>query len=651
MSTYPFSAIVGQDTLKTALLINAVDPRVGGVLVRGEKGTAKSTAVRALAALLPPIETFGGCVVSCDPAHPESWCDSCGDPEREIREREKRPAPFIDLPLSATEDRLVGSMDLERVLTTGVRAFQPGLLAAANRGILYVDEVNLLDDHLVDTLLDVAAMGVNVIEREGLSVSHPSRFVLVGTMNPEEGDLRPQLLDRFGLCVDVAAMRDMASRVEIIRRREAFEADPAALADAFTRDEDVLRASIAHARARLGHLDRTDDILELVARLTIAAEVDGHRADHVITRAASALAALKSDDAVTARHVAEVAPLALVHRLRTSALTEPAQAAETIRVLVSGVCGAEAGEGSDAQGGMGVGLEAAGVHRATPAEAAEAETTAIADAVRDRIRRSTSGSTTPTFAADARGRYVRAEQQTPRASSEVAVDATVRAAASRQGDAKAGDLAVKVEAQDLRRAVRSKRCGATIVFAVDASGSMGALNRMEAAKSAVLSLLVDAYQRRDRVGLVSFRGDRASTLLSPTSSVELARLRLRTMDVGGSTPLAAGILTGLELLEAERRRDETVVPWLVMVTDGRANIGLEGGLGSEDARAAAARVRAAGVRSLLLDTAVGGSGAAREIATIAGAGYEVLNANTADALTSTVRRRVDRSRHHEGNPS
>ncbi|MFD0905003.1 ATP-binding protein, partial [Actinomadura sediminis] len=316
---YPFSAVVGMDDLKLALLINAVSPGVGGVLVRGEKGTAKSTIVRALAALLPPVRAVPGCRFSCDPDAPDPGCP---DGPHGAGSRE-RPARLVELPVGASEDRLTGSLDIERALTEGVTAFEPGLLAAAHRGVLYVDEVNLLHDHLVDLLLDAAAMGESHVEREGVSVRHAARFLLVGTMNPEEGELRPQLLDRFGLTVEVAATRDPAERAEVVRRRLRFEDDPAGFAAGWAGAEAGLAARIAAARDRVPGVELTDAALRQITAVCASFEVEGLRADLVTARAAIALAAWHGRPAVTADDVRTAARLALPHRRRRDPFDAP----------------------------------------------------------------------------------------------------------------------------------------------------------------------------------------------------------------------------------------------------------------------------------------------------------------------------------------
>ena len=316
--TYPFTAIVGQDAMKRALILNVVNPLLGGVLIRGEKGTAKSTAVRALAELLPVREAVEGCPFGCDPDDTPSLCEDCAThlTRGEALGRTQARMLVVDLPVSATEDRVVGTLDIEHAIKKGEKRFEPGVLARANRNILYVDEVNLLDDHVVDVMLDAAAMGVNTVEREGISFSHPAHFVLVGTMNPEEGDLRPQLIDRFGLVVDVAGEDDLHQRVEVIRRRLAFEADPAAFAATFATDQQALADRIGRAKTLLKEITCSDGILETAAEIAIHLGVDGHRADITMVKAAQTHAAFEGRRHVTRGDLAIAAELALPHRMR-----------------------------------------------------------------------------------------------------------------------------------------------------------------------------------------------------------------------------------------------------------------------------------------------------------------------------------------------
>jgi magnesium chelatase subunit I len=333
---FPFSAIVGQEEMKLAILIAAVDPSVGGVLVLGDRGTGKSTAVRSLAALLPPMVAVADCVYHCDPQAPPTGCGDCarrkpaGGPAPKTV---KWPVPVVDLPLGATEDRVVGALDLERALSQGVKAFEPGLLARAHRGFLYIDEVNLLEDHLVDLLIDVAVSGENVVEREGLSVRHPARFVLVGSGNPEEGELRPQLLDRFGLAVEVRTPKELAQRVEVVRRRDAYERDPGGFAEQWKKDDDRVRRQLLAARKRLAEVEVPDGVLEHAAALCIALGTDGLRGELTLMRAARAHAALEGTARVSLAHLRQVAQPALRHRLRRNPLDDTDASVRVARVL------------------------------------------------------------------------------------------------------------------------------------------------------------------------------------------------------------------------------------------------------------------------------------------------------------------------------
>ncbi len=333
-AVFPFSALAGQEEMKRALLIAAVEPAIGGVLIFGDRGTGKSTAIRALAALLPPMQVVAGCAYNCLPGAPAGLCGRCAGPDAAGPLAAATVAvPVVDMPLGATEDRVVGALDLERALTRGEKAFEPGLLARAHRGFLYIDEVNLLEDHLVDLLLDVAASGENVVEREGLSVRHPARFVLIGSGNPEEGELRPQLLDRFGLSVAVETLSDLSLRVEAVKRRDAFERDPKGFLEQWRPEEDALRARLQAARTRLAGVCVADDVLMQASRLCLSLGTDGLRGELTLVRAARALAALDGEDRVTMAHLRQVAPAALGHRLRRNPLDEAGSGARIERAM------------------------------------------------------------------------------------------------------------------------------------------------------------------------------------------------------------------------------------------------------------------------------------------------------------------------------
>ena len=607
-NAYPFAGIVGMADLKLALLLNAVSPAIGGVLVRGEKGTAKSTMVRGLAALLPPVPVVPGCPYSCDPAAPDPACPAG---PHGAAAPELRPVTLAELPVGATEDRLTGSLDIERVLTAGTTAFQPGLLAAAHRGVLYVDEVNLLHDHLVDLLLDAAALGVNYVEREGVSVRHASRFLLVGTMNPEEGELRPQLLDRFGLTVQVTASQDGAERAEVVRRRLAFEADPAGFITRFSADTATLAAQVAAARDRLPGVDLPDAALRQICAVCGSFGVDGMRADLVTARTAIALAAWHGRDVVTEEDIRIAARLALPHRRRRDPFDAPGLDEQALDEALreassepdpgpepSGPRSPEDPDGGpdggpdDGPGGPSGpgGLPDSSTPHQTHQTQQPADTppsAPVPPAAPFRARLLTVpgvGEGAPGRRSAARGpfgRTVGARLPQDR-SFALHLPATVRAAALRAPGA-ADAIPLRPTPADLREAVREGREGNLVLFAVDASGSMAARQRMRAVKGAVLSLLLDAYQRRDKVGLVTFRGTGAELTLPPTSSVEAAARRLASLATGGRTPLAAGLARAARVLAAERLRDPRRRALLVVVTDGRATSGTDADL----ARAAA----------------------------------------------------------------
>ncbi len=629
-STFPFTAIVGQDRMKRALTLNAIDPAIGGVLIRGERGTAKSTAVRALARLLPDYDAVEGCPYRCDPGEPSRYCDECrrraavGPPPVT-----RLPMRIIELPINASEDRLVGSIDIEVAVRSGTRRFQPGVLAEANRNLLYVDEVNLLDDHLVDVLLDAAAMGVNVVEREGISVAHPAHFILVGTMNPEEGELRPQLLDRFGLCVDVGALTDIEDRLRIMALEDEFYRAPAEVQALAQPAEAGLRQQLTLARGRLGQVALPVPIRALIARLCLDGSVAGHRADLVVAHAARALCAFRGGLAVELDDVLPVLDLALSHRRRDETADRQAQlqevavrAAEQLAQIQAeaSVPQAQAADGDApaSQGGTGgdssQGWTAAEPQRTKPSDQVEPEPDTVIqlptfpvkklDLPRERQARRAAGKRTSTKSQNKRGRYVRSAQVEK--VTDVAFDATVRAAAPHQPRRREASPVIanklQLESRDLRQKVRERKTGNLIVFVVDASASMDAEQRMIATKGAILSLLRHAYVRRDKVALVAFSGRNARVVLRPTSSVDLAERRLERLSIGGTTPLTHGLLTSLKLIKTERLRDPQVYPLLVLISDGRGNISLFGEEPLLEAQRMAAQVKAESVRAMVIDS-------------------------------------------------
>ena len=626
--TFPFSAIVGQAQLKTALLLCAVDPSLGGVLVRGDKGTAKSTAARALTDILPLIARVAGCAFNCTPDVPCLHCEICSDA---AAKHQASPVPFVTLPLGATEDRVLGTLDLEQALKGAKRAFQPGLLAAAHRGILYIDEVNLLPDHLVDVLLDVAAMGVNAVQREGLSLTHPARFTLIGTMNLEEGDLRPQLLDRFGLMVEVSAPREKSMRSEVVRRRISFEADPAGYGAGWEQEQQSLRQQLAMAQRLLPEVVLDDALLDLISHLCCEFDVASLRADIVMHKAARALAALEGRSQVTPDDVRSAAELALPHRRRRKPFEQPGLDQNRLDELMQQAnmppseSEGEPDAAPDNENTQGdneaedqqqvfAAANAGGVPRIT------VETSARNPAAGKR-----------SAAADSqRGRVVRAvPDQNP---SSLAVGATLRSAAMRNPNE------FQVTKHDLHQQIRMGKSANLILLVVDASGSMAAQRRMEAVKGAVLALLTDAYQQRDEVAVIAFRGEAATLLLPPTRSVDLAEQGLRELPTGGRTPLPSALQLALETLE--KSSGNGMPPLLVLLSDGKANVALnDGGDPWQETLKLAGLLAERGVPALVLDTETGylRLGRARQMAQALGAECLSLEDLSAENLALTIR--------------
>lgn len=584
---YPFTAIVGQEEMKLALLLNVVDPLIGGILIMGHRGTGKSTAVRALSDLLPQITVVAGCPYNCDP---EDVCDQCRQ-KSEVT-TQQTAVPVVELPLGATEDRVCGTIDIERALTAGRKAFDPGLLARANRGFLYIDEVNLLEDHLVDLLLDVAVTGINKVEREGVSIEHPASFVLIGSGNPEEGELRPQLLDRFGLHAEVITENYLQNRVDIVERREGYDRDRNAFCKSYDADQEQLRKRITRARANLSRTNVHRIVLEKIAQLCADLKVDGHRGELTIMRAARALAAFEGRKAVTETHVKRVSAMALRHRLRRDALDETATS-EQVQQAVDEVfpntappqrsSGNAGGDNHDLDRPGKVNKDAPRQRRSASGSRSRPNETDVLSppAVEkksgellldkqmntDRGQKSRSESRRASGAkaalAQRRGRYTRAVAFKG-AGARVAIDATLRALIGLDSS--------------LREALRYKQLkhkqGRLFIFAIDASGSMAA-NRIARAKSTILKLLRKSYLNRDSVAIVSFHGTTANVDLPPSRSILRARRVLDSLRMGGSTPLGLGLVTTIELLELVGSKfGESVV---LLFTDGRSNVPLRRG--------------------------------------------------------------------------
>lgn len=669
---FPFTALVGQEQMKRALLLNAISPQIGGVLIRGEKGTAKSTAVRALTALLPEIDMVLGCPYSCDPDSSTHICPNCAAQIAlgEVLSRTRRRVRIVELPVGATEDRVVGTLDLERAIQKGERHFEPGLLARANRGVLYIDEVNLLNDHLVDVLLDAAAMGVNTVEREGVSFSHPARFILIGTMNPEEGELRPQLLDRFGLAVEIGGVSDPEARMEVVRRRIAFESDPKGLCQEWQAAEEEERERIQRAQALLPQVVLEEEMLRLIAHVCLEFAVDGLRADIVMYKTAHTLAAYAGRTRVTEEDVRRAAELVLLHRRRRQPFEKPQFDPDKLEQVIRQHCPPPKGPDGDAapSSARSTACQSKEPERAEGQQevdggAAELEEQVfsvgvpfavrpISTPLRDQMEREGRGRRSTTCSVPGVGRYVEARipQAAPR---DLALDATLRAAAPYQQGRRAAGGALATTGfillpSDLREKVRETKTGNLILFVVDASGSMGVERRMVATKGAILSLLLDAYQRRDQVGLITFRSEQATLVLSPTNSVEQAERFLRELPTGGRTPLSRGLLLAANTLVQHQGLHREVVPLLVLISDGRANVALrEGEDPVTEAKAMADKIHRQGIRSLVIDTEKGflRFGLAQEICAALGGKYVRLEELAADAMVRTVRQSLAAGSH------
>ena len=676
-TVYPLAAVVGQEQLQQGLLLVAINPAVGGILLRGEKGTAKSTMVRALAALLPEILVVRGCANACSPEPDEDRCPECRRRFPKL-ETATRRARLVELPLNATEDRVAGGIDFPRSLKTGRVVFAPGLLAAAHRGLLYVDEVNLLDDHIVDLILDAAASGENRIEREGISYRHPARCILVGTMNPEEGELRPQLLDRFGLCLEIAGSSDPEERVTLMERREAFDRDPAAFLAGYQEESDRLAHRLAQARAFLPRVHVAAHLRGFIGELCRESNVAGHRADLVMEQAARALAAFEGRAEVSVDHIRIVAPMVLLHRRRDAQPPPPPPPPppdeqppdeqsddtppEENREQQSGQQpeepapqeagnqpppAAEPPETGDRQEPEGRQDEEENGQQPAPAgredeffEIGATFKVKPLSAVKDRVVRRGSGRRSRSRIAQKKGRYVKSAL---RPSDDLALDATLRAAApfQRQRAGSADGLAVHLREQDLRTKIREKRIGNLLLFVVDASGSMGARGRMAASKGAVMSLLLDAYQKRDRVAMITFRRQEATVNLPPTTSVDLAGRLLAEMPVGGRTPLSAGLVRTHEQVRNYLIKNPTAQPIVIFITDGKCNVALgEGKPVEESLRLAGALAQDRRIRTIVVDTEEAGLvtfGLARRLAGAMTAQYFKIDDLRAQALVDIVR--------------
>lgn len=654
-AAFPFCAVLGQENMKRALLLNVVNPKIGGVLLSGEKGTAKSTVVRALAALLENVSV-------------------------------------VELPLNATEDRVVGSIDIQAAVQDGACRFEPGILMAADQNFLYIDEVNLLSDYIVNSLLEAAASGINRVEREGISYTHTSRFYLVGSMNPEEGKLRPQFLDRFGLYVKVEGIRDAGERARIIRRQLEYEKDPEGFVQNFEEEQRALKEKLARAKERLTHVTITEAAMKLAALLSEKAGCAGARAELTIVETGRAMAALDGRTTVNLEDIKQAAQFALPHRARKIEKAETGQ--ETESSGEDAASGKEEESEQSQKNSSGNEAEPAQKKNNVPENKTELEQkeknslsedaekpdgTAYSDEIDRRVPekeseksgehpdavleeeiqkigqtfevknwtgemafpavRNGSGRRSIVHTSSVMGRYVRADFPKGKLW-DIAFDATMRAAAPHQKQRTHSNMALVVQKEDIRTKLRERRVGNTILFLVDASGSMGANRRMSAVKGAICSLLNDAYQKRDRVGMIAFRKKSAELILDITRSVELAKKKLELLPTGGRTPLSAGLFLARQVLCSQLQKDPDCLPILVVLSDGRANAAQGTGNPLKEAFREAAKLRGDGIRCIVVDTEEGflRLGLAAELAKELRADYYKIEDLSSDFLTRIVRR-------------
>jgi magnesium chelatase subunit D len=574
---YPFTAIIGQDLMKLALILNAVNPKIGGVLIRGMKGTAKSTAVRALADILPEIQYIKSCSFNCNPSDPKEMCHTCQEKyqnyqidESDIDSKKMR---VITLPINATEDRVVGTIDIKRALKEGLKFLEPGILAEAHRNILYIDEVNLLADNVADILLDSAAMGLNIIEREGISFHHPSSFILVGTMNPEEGNLRPQLLDRFGLCIDVERIKDVDKRVQIVRNVEEFQSKPHLFLEKFEKDQKKLRSKILDAKKLLNQVAISEDFLKKIAKTCIIFQIDGHRADITIARTAKTLAALEGRDKITEEDIKIAAKLALNHRLRKLPFEDQTFDDNDIEKIFA----------EQEEEKMNNVNENENDHEIlnVKEEVFEINKNVKADKIiqNKKIRKimNTSGQRIIHPTNSVRGKYIGGQK--PRdfdipTSHDIALNETINEAAlepeNRDAIKYGRKLTVKEDHIHIKK--RMGKSSYLIIFCVDASGSMGVNSRMKVIKGAIFSILQSNYVYRDKVSLIVFRNEKAEIILPPTRSTDLAYKLLKEIRTGGTTPLVAGLVKAMDVALEEIQKKTGYIPLIIILTDARGNV-------------------------------------------------------------------------------
>lgn len=593
MKLFPFTAIVGQEKAKLALICNAIDPSIGGVLLSGDKGTGKSTMVRAFSQVLPEIDVVEGCVFNCNPYNEAEMCEECRkkaiSSSLKIAKRKMR---VVDLPLSVTLDRLVGTIELSRAIKEGIRALQPGILAEANRNILYIDEVNLLEDYVADVLLDAAAMGWNVIEREGLSLKHPSRFILVGSMNPEEGELRPQLLDRFGMFVAIEAINDVEQRIEIVRRVSEFQEDPVGFYERYRSQEERLRDAIVKAREILKEVEVSDEILRLLVETIVQMGIRTHRAEIATLKAAKAICAFDGRKKVSFEDLKRAMELTLPHRMKSRPFQKPEipqmqkrseEKREEKRVESAEQKSSSSGKSNDL-------MSSGSSERMFDAEKVNMELPRAAEEVNDCGSRS-SRDCKVTLIGEKRGLAV--SYTLPlKECSDLNLFATLNAASLK-------GFPLQVCEEDFRVNVRRARAPRLTAIILDSSGSMGLQKRMSIAKGIAKKIVESSYQRRDYLSLIVFRGSEAEVVVPPTKRYEAIFDAIDAIPTGGKTPLPSALFKLSELAKSFRRKKTFVRG--ILITDGKANVPLFGTV-EEDLRKLSQKLAKQGVKLEIHDT-------------------------------------------------
>jgi len=579
--TYPFTAIVGQDLMKLALILNAINPKIGGLLIKGTKGTAKSTAVRALADLLPEIDIIKDCPFNCNPHNLKESCHECQhkiiDNKLKDVDIQSQKMRVINLPINATEDRVVGTIDIKKALEEGLKALEPGILAEANRNILYIDEVNLLADNVADVLLDSAAMGINIIEREGISIHHPSNFILVGTMNPEEGNLRPQLLDRFGLSVEAKPILDINKRVKIIKYVEDYHIDPHKFHDNFETKQKELREKIVKARKILDKVKISDDQLENIAKISIKLKIESHRADITINLTAKTIAAFHGRTNVLDEDIKIAAKLSLAHRLRKLPFEEQSIDEEDIEKLFEEQDKQEMQNLNKNEHEHLNNKEILNLKEEVFGIDTKISTDSLLEKKRFLKDMNVSGQRILHPTRDKRGKYVGGQKPKNfdfKSSSDIAVLETINKAVLEPDNKTALSNGEKLEIKNEHIHFK-KRIGKSsylFIFCVDASGSMGVSERMKAVKGVIFSILQSNYVYRDKVSLVVFRKENAEVILPPTRSTDLAYKLLKEIPTGGTTPLIKGLLQSLDIALEEKRKKTGYIPLIILISDARGNV-------------------------------------------------------------------------------